>query len=176
MEDITSLTCNAKVNSTNISDTLDELHCSYVCKKGKYVIFIKPKKMINVNINGTNFTYRNKITYCSIHNIEDFINISIKRLFNLKIGETAISDVLEYIKVFEYGNPVQINNCKYQVLYSFDSNYFHGAFTAIYSLLYNFDSDKLSNLNINLCVPEEDFILVTKELGRFIVKSRIKTN
>lgn len=176
MGDIKSLTCNAKVKSANISDNLDELLCSYTCKKGKYVICIKPKKMINVNINGTDFTYRNKITYCSIHNVEDLINISIKRLFNLKIGETAISDVLEYIKVYEYGKPVPINNCKYQVLYSFDSNYFHGAFAAIYSLLYNFDSDKLTSLNINLCVPEEDFILVTKELARFIVKSRIKTN
>jgi len=176
MVDITSLTKNVEISNVTISENLDELQYRWKCKKGKYVICIKPKKIVNVNINGTDFVYRHKITYCSIHIVEGDINISIKRSFNIKIGEGDISNVLEYIKVFDYGNPVPLDNYKYQVLYSFDSNYFHGAFTAIYSLLYNFDPNKLSDLNVNLCVPEEDFALVSKELGRFMVKNRIKTN
>jgi lipopolysaccharide biosynthesis glycosyltransferase len=176
MVDIKSLTHNAKLIDIDSHENLNKTVYKYKCNKGSYVVCIKPKKMVNVNINGKDFTYRNRMTYCSIHAVTDDITISINRLFNIDICHNGIDNTIEYIKVFDYGNPVKIDNCKYQVLYSFDSNYFHGAFTAIYSLLYNFDSAKLRDLNVNLCVPDEDFTLVTKELNRFIINSRINTN
>lgn len=176
MADILSLTKNASVSGISVSDDLNELQCSYKCKKGRYVVCIKPKRMLKVSINGSDFEYHHNIAYCSLHMVDEEIKITMRRFFNSKIGEDEMGDVLEYIKVFDYGDPVPIDKCKYQVLYSFDSNYFHGAFTAIYSLLYNFDQSRLSDLNVNLCVPEEDFELVNKELGRFLINSRVNTN
>ena len=41
-------------------------------------------------------------------------------------------------------------------MYSFDKNYYSGAFSSIYSLLYNFDPTKIDELNLNICIEEED--------------------
>lgn len=171
MVDILSYTKNATLHNSEISNNV--MNVKFKCKKGTYVLCVKPKKMLRIKINNITYELNLKIQYDFICNSNE-INININRLFNNIIESQE--EILDFVCVFEYGSPVSINKCKYQILYSFDSNYFHGAFTSIYSLLYNFNKQKLKDLNVNLCVPEEDFKLVTKELDKFIRINRLETN
>jgi lipopolysaccharide biosynthesis glycosyltransferase len=144
------------------------LHFRVKCNSGTYVVVLNAKKCLHVKINNKEFTTRIKSTYYFICNAEDELNININRMFENEIDMDHIQEFLKSIDIFKYGEPILLNNKKYQILWSFDSNYYHGAFTSIYSLLHNFDRDRLKDLNVNLCIPEVDFDSVNKEIGKFI--------
>lgn len=144
------------------------------CKNGTYITALNVKKCLYVKINNKEFSTRTKSTYYFICRTEKELNISINRMFESEIDIDHIDEFLTSIDIFEYGKPIKLNNKPYQVLWSFDSNYYHGAFTSIYSFLHNFDKDKLANLNVNLCIPEVDFDSVNKELCRFIRICKVK--
>ena len=171
MVEILSHTKNATLHQSNISKNTTNIN--FKCANSTYVVCIKPKKMLRVRINENTYELNLKIQYNFMCKT-DRINILINRMFLNEILDN--NEILEFVCVFEYGNPAAINKCNYQILYSFDSNYFHGAFTSIYSLIHNFNKTKLLDLNVNLCVPEIDFKLVTKELDKFIRISKLNVN
>ena len=143
---------------------------------GINIIIIKPLKELNISIDNKFFRLRNKINYYiiknNINNINKF-NINIERLYNQKI--TDINECIENIEVYNYGNPKK-SDMLYEIVYSFDANYFKGAFASIYSLIKNFNKNKLSSLSLNLCVPENDFNEVDINLKKFIDLNIINPN
>jgi lipopolysaccharide biosynthesis glycosyltransferase len=138
---------------------------------GINIIIIKPLKELNISIDNKVFRLRNKINYYiiknnvnNVNNVNKF-NINIERLYNQKIID--IHECIEYIGVYSYGNPKK-SDIPYEIIYSFDSNYFAGAFASIYSLIKNFNQIKLKLLNLYLCVPESDFNEIDINLKKFI--------
>jgi len=144
------------------------------CNEGLYYICIKPKKMLKCCINNTYYTLALLITYCIPVYTTFNINIKLERFFKNTIKD--INDIIENINIFKYGDSINKNTKKYQILYSFDSNYFIGGFASIYSLLSNFNKNNIDQLNINLCIPENDKDLFDNELERFIELSDIKVD
>ena len=154
-------------------------------KVGLNVLNIKPKKEINIIIFSNNkkkeFRLRNKINYYFIVNCtSQFIDVSIERVYNQKTD--IENEVLEELSTFYYGQPNQYEHSghsghcetKYPIVYSFDSNYFSGAFASIYSLIKNFDKSKLKYISLNLCIPETDFDLADINMKKFIDLTAIK--
>lgn len=144
---------------------------------GLNVVIVKPKKEIIIEIipnslsnEHKKFRLSNKINYFFIVNSKDDsgITINLERAYKQIVEERDESDVVDYITSFSYGNPNYKCAHKYEIVYSFDSNYFHGAFTSLRSLIENFNQKLLWQMKLNLCVPEVDFNLIDKELKRFI--------
>jgi lipopolysaccharide biosynthesis glycosyltransferase len=148
-------------------------------ENGIYVISIKPKKEINLIITNNEdinkqFRLRNKINYYIIINskIKSNINIIVERVYNQIIKNE--NDYVE-INLFNYGEP-KLSKLPYEIIYSFDANYIKGAFASIYSLIKNFNKNKLSSLSLNLCIPENDFNEIDINLKKFIELNSINPN
>lgn len=145
-----------------------------------YVFQIKPKKRIKVEIKykRKTFVMLNRFTYSFMINTDT--DIYIENSYDQKIED--IDQSIEFMDIFKYGSPKTTSqkttsqkttsNPEYNVLYSFDSNYYHGAFASIASLLANFRRSKMNRLNINLCVPEIDYNSVDTDLKRFMSKHK----
>lgn len=147
-----------------------KIDCSH---NGTYVVIVKPKSLIKMHINTkhgarTDFELTNKINYGFIREINKNKGLEIEIIKFYGQPFTAFTQALENIEVLEYGKPIYDKNYKYQILYSFDSNYLSGGFASIWSLLSNYNEKKLSKTNINICTPESDFDIINKDLGKFI--------
>jgi lipopolysaccharide biosynthesis glycosyltransferase len=134
------------------------------------IISIKTNKNIKLLLNDNIYNLTPKIQTNIIKNSNNEIIFKIKRLYE----ETISYDDIEFIYVYEYGNPVVIDKLHCQVVYSFDKNYFVGGFSSIYSLLYNIEQDNIEDLNINVIIPEADFdcfIIYYNKLVKYLEKN-----
>ena len=65
--------------------------------------------------------------FFSVNRKETTINLEIVRVNNFTLTPEILQDVIRSIKVYEYGNPIVVSDKKYQIMYSFDKNYYSGA-------------------------------------------------
>jgi lipopolysaccharide biosynthesis glycosyltransferase len=134
--------------------------------KGIYVVVIDCTNIRDLNgyINDNYYEFNLPITYYVICKIDGYLKIDMNK------------DINKYIKVFPYGCPNKIVSYKYQILYSFDIDYYRGAFASIFSLLCNFNKEKIDQLNINLFIPDRDREIINEKLEEFIKKSKINVS
>lgn len=98
-------------------------------------------------------------------------DIEISRLNDIDMTPETVETVIRSIKVYEFGNPIVVSNKKYQVMYSFDKNYYSGASASIVSLIKSFRVDKIDELYLNICIEKDDlpsFIRLIKKLKKEI--------
>ena len=141
--------------------------------------------MISFNIKkSTNISIINDstelINYNLIHNgiytiIVNYLpklgsNSNIKILLATNICDTVANE----IGISYYGTPIVLNQFPYEVIYSFDENYFIGGFASIYSLIVN--TRKINEIRFNICIPEKDFREFLIIYGRFVSKLNINLN
>ena len=110
--------------------------------------------------------------FFSVNRKETTINLEIVRVNNFTLTPEILQDVIRSIKVYEYGNPIVVSDKKYQIMYSFDKNYYSGASASIVSLIKSFCPDKLDELYLNICIEKDDlpsFIRLIKKLKTEIV-------
>ena len=146
----------------------NELKINLNFREQKNIIFsVKTHKNINLFLNEKMYNIIPNIQINIIINTDNYINIIARRLYNEQINYEDI----EFINIHEYGNPMVINSLPYQIVYSFDKNYFVGGFASIYSLLFNFKNNNLNDLNINIFLPIRDyesFIIYYEKLIKYI--------
>ena len=150
-------------------------------KVGLNVINIKPKKEINIIIRYNKnsikeYRLRNHINYYfAVDCKNSTINIDIERVYGQIANEE--NEILEELSAFHYGFAQTRNGITYNISYSFDSNYYMGAFASIYSLIKNFDETKLKLLYLYLFIPEEDFESADINIKNFInITNNYNTN
>lgn len=125
------------------------------------LFYIKNNKILKANIDDKNYLLK----YCGDYYIlckptNNTINIQLSTLYS-KINNESIKNIYFY----EYENPeFLINKKKYQILYSFDKNYYSGAFASINSLVTNFDKNKYDDIALYMIVPEKDFQFIHDKL------------
>jgi len=156
-------TCSEKIENNKYILNIE-------CEDGLYLINIKNNKFLTVNINNTILNLNLLTNFIFIVKpIDNKIELIFTRLYNNIITDTCIDS----ISISNYGEP-EYSNIIYNVFYSFDSNYFDGAFASIYSLLYNFNQEKIDDLNLILCIPQEDLEIFSREFNKFVFKMNIK--
>lgn len=148
--------CNNKLNIELLIEDGDN----------KMIIFyINNNKILKMNCNNKNYLlkYRGEY-YILCKPVNNIINIELSNLYS-KINNESINSMYFY----EYENPeFIINKKKYQILYSFDKNYYSGAFASINSLMVNFDKNKIDDIALYLTVPEKDFQFIHDKLLFFM--------
>jgi lipopolysaccharide biosynthesis glycosyltransferase len=145
------------------------------------ILSIHSLQDIKVRFNNEIFNINTRFTniLLNIENTEIQIEIEITCLYGLEIK----SENIIYLLVQEYGFPQVISLEPYNFIYSFDFNYYQGAFASINSLLVNLIEEELTNkiskinkININLLIPKNEYSIVVKKLLDFILltKSTVK--
>lgn len=110
--------------------------------------------------------------FFSLKRKENIIHLEIVRLNNFLLTSELLQEVIRSIKIYEYGNPILISDKKYQIMYSFDKNYYSGASASIVSLVNTFCPNKLDDLYLNICIEKDDltsFIRLIKTLKKEII-------
>ncbi len=154
-----------------------------------------------INLNNKIINYKNKISYkkiiLSIHSLQNiklilnnnifnisnrFINIlyDIKEDENLEIKISCMYGLdinlqnIKYLYIQEYSNPEMISTEPYQFVYSFDYNYYQGAFSSINSLIKNLsNNDLVYKINISLLIPKNEYDIIVRKLNNFIMLTKI---
>lgn len=154
------------VNITNNEIKYNKLYLSfYAHPDNKYILHFDSNYSLKITINFCKYDFVTSGKYLLLLNNENTENfeLEIERINNNTIDDTTINTMY----IYKYGDPISVYNETYQIFYSFDKNYFSGAFASIYSLYLNFDKFKLQNLRINLIIPEENFNDLQKLLIHF---------
>lgn len=143
-----------------------------IAKSGLYILSIKSKKYIDIEINNKKYFIKKNIMY----NIVCFLNIKSKIKLSKSIcGYLKDTDVMCFY-ISQYKNPFAEYKYDYEVIYSFDKKYFSGGFASLHSLLYNFNQNKINNLNINFFINEYEVDIFTRELLSILDKINIYPN
>ncbi len=81
---------------------------------------------------------------------------------------------IKYLYIQEYSNPEMISTEPYQFVYSFDYNYYQGAFSSINSLIKNLsNNDLVYKINISLLIPKNEYDIIVRKLNQFIMLTKI---
>lgn len=139
------------------------------------IIFtIKSHKDIDIKFIDVFYYLNAKFIYNFVFKNCTNLSININRLY-----EQIISlDDIEFIYIHNYGNAEIISTLKNQIVYSFDKNYFIGAFASIYSLIYNTSPANLAELNLNIILPCCDLSLFINQYEKLfnIIKINLCIN
>lgn len=149
------------------------------CVQTFYIVSIKSKKRLNVTFEDTTHQIIPNLTF---HLITDKTQFSIQRFMNFPMASN-LGEIIDFVHVGLYGEPGPVpgpgpvsNPISNQIVYSFDSKYFVGAFASIYSLITNCDvsvntnSNPNPNTNINMILPVDDYKKFLKHFEIFYKK------
>jgi lipopolysaccharide biosynthesis glycosyltransferase len=139
-----------------------------------YILTIKSNGYLNLSVfdNSINNTKYVIYPYYTYH-----IILFLSPKYTLKITKTTKTNIstkdLNVFYIEKYGEPKKIHKSKYNVIYSFDKNYFVGGFASIHSLLFNFNKQKLNNLSLNIIIPDTDINYFNDKFLEMLVKINI---
>ena len=156
------------VNITNYNidknDTYDQV----------YMISFKSKKYFMLYINEKQYT----IYPYYVYNIMALLNSKTIIKFENEFLQKITDDDFIFMEIEKYGHPKNNNkaNYMYDVVYSFDRNYFCGAFSSINSLVSNFNPSKLDKLNINIIIGNNDINIFVKKFSQCFFENNIILN
>jgi len=129
-----------------------------------YIVSVKINTICIVTINDKTFNLNAPACY----------NIPTKFTKSLKIVST---EKLQFIEVYSFGKPKVIQEYKYNILYSFDREYFIGFFASCNSFLTNISNkNKLNDLLINICIPINDLDFFLEQYLIFLSRINIEFN
>lgn len=147
---------------TILSSTLEKnrLQLSLQCTKKKIMIYMDLKKRIHMSIGPQQYLFNHPGMYSVLYHTKNrsvsIVNIEIWRINEGKWTEEELEQVISSMKIYEFGNPIVLSKKKYQIMYSFDQDYYVGAMASINSLLINFNQNKKNDLVLHLCIGQED--------------------
>jgi lipopolysaccharide biosynthesis glycosyltransferase len=135
----------------NFEDKNKDILKDYTCINNNniYIVSFSSKKYITIELEGVKYTINKNFHY----NIITKITEPKLKIYN---PYEFPSDCLFNFNISQYGNPSLSNTYEYNVVYSFDKNYYAGAFASIYSLVFNFKQDKIKKLMVNLMLEKSD--------------------
>ena len=152
------------------------LHLSINSSRKLVLFYFDTFKHLHIKINTEQYHLdlpgQYHIFYNNHKSRKTVFELEISRMNNNIITPETLDKVLHSIKVYEFGNPIPVSNKKYQIMYSFDKNYYSGASASIVSLVKTFRKDKLDQLYLNICIEKDDipsFIRLIKRLKKEIV-------
>ena len=164
----------ATVESTTFNN--NTLHLSVNSTRKLVLFYFDTLKHLHIKINTEQYDLdlpgQYHIFYNNHKGKKTVFDIQISRMNNNIFTPENLEKVVRSIKVYEFGNPISVSNKKYQIMYSFDKNYYSGASASIVSLIKTFRPDKLNQLYLNICIEKDDipsFIRLIKQLKKEIV-------
>jgi lipopolysaccharide biosynthesis glycosyltransferase len=149
-----------------------------VTKNELYMVSFKTTKYFILYINDNQYIIYPHFTYNIMALLDNKSIINFEDVFLQKITD----DDFTYMNIEKYDSAKadpEVNqkvNYMYEVVYSFDKNYFCGAFASINSLVSNFDPLKINKLNINIIIGNNDVDHLTKNFTQCFVKNNINLN
>jgi lipopolysaccharide biosynthesis glycosyltransferase len=164
----------AKIESVVFND--NTLQISISSSRKLVLFYFDTLKHLHIKINTEQYDLDLSGQYHIFYNNhkvkKTVFDIEISRMNNNILTSENLEQVLRSIKVYEFGNPIIVSNKKYQIMYSFDKNYYSGASASIVSLVKTFRQDNLDQLYLNICIEKDDipsFIRLIKRLKKEIV-------
>lgn len=139
-------------NDMTITDNIVREHIildDTTVSKQLIMISLNMKKPTSIFINRST----ESINYNLVHN--GIYTIIVKPDTKIVLTTNTSDTVTNEIGVSYYGDPIALTQFPYEIVYSFDENYFIGGFASIYSLISN--TKRIDDIRFNICVPEKDF-------------------
>jgi len=113
-----------------------------------YIVSFSSKKYILIELEGIKYTIYKYYHYHIVTKLQE-MKLKIQNPYDLP--DNCLID----FNISKYGSP-SLNTYDYNIVYSFDKNYFAGAFASLYSLIFNFKSEKVKNLMVNFMLEKSD--------------------
>ncbi len=130
----------------------------------KIILSIITKTDLKVKIMNETYNITNNYFNVLFNLTDDEINLEITNLYIKNID----LDSIESIYIQEYSNPEIISDDPYQFVYSFDYNYYQGAFSSINSLVSNINANNIEKTTISMLIPKNEHSLIQNKLLDFI--------
>ena len=158
--------------STVESVTFDNniLHLSINCSKKLVLFYFDTLKHLHIKINKEQYNLDLPGQYHIFYNNKTkktIFDVQISRMNGCSFTFDTLEQVLRSLKIYEFGNPIVVSTKKYQIMYSFDKNYYSGASASIMSLMKTFREDRIEQLYLNICIEKEDIPSFIRLLKKF---------